>query len=153
MHECFANHDIRVFRDPYISSTGEFLTAAIPFETCKGTIWADGFTIAVIIRAHFHCLHIHHLYHIHKTIVLNNFKIYILITGCLFHQMTTSTIKWQWLLYFSAYSKCSPVKPFKPVQFLLVIFFCFMTEVILSETSRRYCVSNSAPSRNMSWDM
>ncbi len=26
---CFANHDIHVFRDPYISSTGESLTAAI----------------------------------------------------------------------------------------------------------------------------
>ncbi len=29
MHECFTNHDIRVFRDLYIFSTGEFLTAAI----------------------------------------------------------------------------------------------------------------------------
>ncbi len=29
MHKCFANHDIRVFRDLYISSTGESLTAAI----------------------------------------------------------------------------------------------------------------------------
>ncbi len=60
MHECFANHDIRVFRDPYLSSTGESLTAAIakklnkkldilrtiteikdislPFETWKGLI-------------------------------------------------------------------------------------------------------------------
>ncbi len=26
---CFGNHDIHVFRDPYISSTGESLTAAI----------------------------------------------------------------------------------------------------------------------------
>ncbi len=32
MHECFANHDIRVFRDPYLSSTGESLTAAIGEE-------------------------------------------------------------------------------------------------------------------------
>ncbi len=29
MHECFANHDIRVFSDPYLSSMGESLTAAI----------------------------------------------------------------------------------------------------------------------------
>ncbi len=29
MHKCFTNHDIRVFRDPYVSSTGECLTAVI----------------------------------------------------------------------------------------------------------------------------
>ncbi len=60
-----------------------------------------------------------------KTIVFNNFKINILITGCLF---TTSTIKWQWHLYFAAY--CSTVKPFKPVQFLLMIFFCFIRTML-----------------------
>ncbi len=85
--------------------------------------------------------HIRDLYHILKTIVFNNFKINILITGCLF---PTSTIQWQWHLYFTAYSNCSAVKPFKPV---LIIFFCFMPGEILSETSRRHCVLNSATSR------
>ncbi len=76
-----------------------------------------------------------------KTIVFNNFEINILITGCLF---TTSTIKWQWNVYFTAYSNRSAVKPFKPV---LMIFFCFMRAVILSETSRRQCVINNATAR------
>ncbi len=32
MHECFANYDIRVCRDPYLSSTDESLIAAIGEE-------------------------------------------------------------------------------------------------------------------------
>ncbi len=93
--------------------------------------------------------HIRDLFHILKTTIFNNFKINILITGC----FTTSTIEMTYDLCFTAYSNCSAVKPFKPVQFLLMIFSSFMTEVILSETSHRCCVSNSAPSRNKSSDM
>ncbi len=116
---------IFVFRVPYISSTARSLLQKIqiklillPFETWKGSIWADSFTIAVIVRAHFHWL-IFAISTIFSTIVLNNFNINILITGCLF---TTSNIKWQWNVYFTAYSNCSAVKPFKPA---LMIFFCF----------------------------
>ncbi len=39
------------------------------------------------------------------------------------------------------------VKAFKPVTFLLMIFVCFMPAVIMSETPRHHCVSNSATSR------
>ncbi len=84
MHKCCTNHDIRVFRDPYVSSTGQIPDCcnskkiikkkykiktldilrqlqtnkikhiSLSFKTCKGLIWADGFTIAVIVWAHFH---------------------------------------------------------------------------------------------------
>ncbi len=131
MHECFANHDIRVFRDTYISSTSESLNCCnskknknkiknilktITEEQNKAyfvTFWnLEGFTLSRCFYHRCHhqsallLAHIHDLYHILKTIILNNFKINILITGCLF---TTSTIKWQWHLYFSAYSNCSAV--------------------------------------------
>ncbi len=45
--------------------------------------------------------HIRDLNHISKTIAFNAFKINILIAGSLF---TTSTIKWQWHLYFIVYA-------------------------------------------------
>ncbi len=35
MHKCFTNHDIRVFKDPYLSSMDESLTAAIANKNQK----------------------------------------------------------------------------------------------------------------------
>ncbi len=51
-------------------------------------------------------------------------------------------------LYFIAYSNCSAVKPFEPVQYFLKMFFCFMPVVIMSKTSHHLCVLNSATLRN-----
>ncbi len=51
-----------------------------------------------------HQAHIRNLKHIRKTTIFSDFKINSLITGSLF---TTSTIKWQWHLYFMAYTVIS----------------------------------------------
>ncbi len=155
MHECFDNHDIRVFRDPYLSSMGESQIAAIakkknyffiflgqlqknkikhillPFETLKVFNLIRWLTERTSTSSYLQSLPYSQNY-----IVFNNFKINVLITGCSF---TTSTIKWQWNVYFTAYSNCSVVKPFKPVTFLLMIFFCFTSPL---------CISNSATSKN-----
>ncbi len=174
MHEWFTNH-YYIFGSlatrTYLSSTDGSLTAAIAKNSLDVlrtiteeynkayfvTFWnLKGFNLSrwFYHRCHRqsalpqyiqHLAHICDLNHILKTIVFSDFKINILITGSLF---TTSTIKWQWHLYFIAYSNCSAVKPFKPVQFLLMIFFCFMPAVIMSETSHHHYVSNSATSRN-----
>ncbi len=93
-----------------------------------------------------HLAHIRDHNHILKIAVFNDFKINILITGSLF---TTSTIKWQWYLYFIAYSNYSAVKPSKPLKFLLMIFFCFMPAVIMSEIWHHHCVSNRVPPRGI----
>ncbi len=53
----------------------------------------------------------------------------------------------EWHLYLIAYSNWSAVKPFKPVQFLLMIFVCYMSAGIISETSPHHCVSNGATLR------
>uniref|UniRef100_A0A671T9R7 Metalloendopeptidase n=1 Tax=Sinocyclocheilus anshuiensis TaxID=1608454 RepID=A0A671T9R7_9TELE len=45
---------------------------------------------------------------------------------------------------FKAQFFSGELKPFKSVQFLLMIFVCFMPAVIMSETSRHHCVSKSA---------
>ncbi len=91
-----------------------------------------------------HLVHNHDLKHVRKTIVFNDLLFNILITVSLF---TTSSIKWHWHLYFIAYSNWSAVKPFEPVQFLLMIFVCFMSAGIISETSPHHCVSNGATLR------
>ncbi len=159
MHECFPNH-YYIFGSlatrTYISSMDRSAAIAWYFKNYyKRTqsiycyLWnVKGFNLS---RWFYHRCHhqsalpqyMQDLAHnrdfnyILKTIIFSDFKINILITGSL---LTTSTIKWQWHLYFIAYSNFSAVKPFKQVHFLLMIFFCFMPAIIMSETLHHHCV-------------